>query len=976
MPSVNNLDLILEQLDYSSASGLARDDLSPMSDAMSRSWQELREKTGVEAAYFHGRTPLITFAHSSNSAETHDIRRRLWNLSKVPLLIISSESEITAYSCLVTPQGPLREDRAEVGRSRIDDDLRSTLAEFSRFQLEAGAPMSLHPQEFNRSQRVDVHLLDNLRQLRRSLLEGKTDHEDSVNALIGRSIFIRYFEDRAILTHDHFQELSGVSNFDEALTSGTKQTFRLFEALSQRFNGDLFQVGAAEKKQIKGKDLQLLSMFFSGTHIDSGQQSFWPYDFSIIPPEMISAIYEQLLEDRQSSDAAYYTPRAVVDLILDQVLPWEGSSSATRILDPSCGSGIFLTESFRRLLHRMYGASRSSPSFEELVDLLKSSIFGIDINAQALKVTALGLYLALLEQLDPPSAWQSAHFPRLEDTILIHSDFFEHEFGELRFDLIVGNPPWMSRLTPAASAYVNTQRLPVGDKQIAMAFVRRAESLLDNDGRIAFLLPAKGLLHNRSKSAVRARLDLFQRLEVETIIDLTSLRIELFSSSIAPAAVMIAALRSVLPEPNDSSQPGDVLHVAPRLSPLQRAIDGFLVSSDDVSFIRAEVAQSVPDVWKTYLRGTYRDFSLIEKMRLRFPTLESVAFERKWVVGCGFQDQVVGGDENPSSHLLGLPIIEYDRIRNFGITGQDSQFIPEELPVITANVMHRPRNPQLFKAPHVLVRRTVAGDIPAAALLMEDAGFKNVVVGIASPSEEDSNVLALVEAYINSSLFHYYQFLTCSTWGVERSVIEKNEILGMPFSMPSRRLSDQILNVSSQIRESQFRFSELLPELDQLVFKAFGLGVEDADQVIDAVAQFHDDEYASASLNVDKSIGRNYIFALRASLRTFIEDAEVELTEIVGFSHYRVAAVRLARESESSDWEAERFFTALTSEYDEAVIQSPSAVTLIQPSMMILNDNSTYIVKPDERRYWTKSRARADAAEIIGAVIADAGRNK
>ena len=38
----------------------------------------------------------------------------------------------------------------------------------------------------------------------------------------------------------------------------------------------------------------------------------------------------------------FYTPSYLVDFILDRALPWEGTDWDLRILDPACGSGIFL----------------------------------------------------------------------------------------------------------------------------------------------------------------------------------------------------------------------------------------------------------------------------------------------------------------------------------------------------------------------------------------------------------------------------------------------------------------------------------------------------------------------------------------------------------------------------------------------------------------------------------------------------------
>ncbi len=104
--------------------------------------------------------------------------------------------------------------------------------------------------------------------------------------------------------------------------------------MSDHFNGDVFRREAISQPATQDA-LNELSDFFRAADLASGQQSLWPYDFAIIPPELISSIYEQLLSTNQRRDAAYYTPRHLVDLVLDELLSPAWWSGATRsILDP------------------------------------------------------------------------------------------------------------------------------------------------------------------------------------------------------------------------------------------------------------------------------------------------------------------------------------------------------------------------------------------------------------------------------------------------------------------------------------------------------------------------------------------------------------------------------------------------------------------------------------------------------------------
>ena len=126
---------------------------------------------------------------------------------------------------------------------------------------------------------------------------------------------------------------------------------------------------------MKLQHLQLLGRFLDGDEVTSGQMYFWAYDFKYIPIELISAIYETFLDKDRQKTSAYYTPPDIVDFVLNQVLPFKTEPKSIRILDPACGSGIFLVEAYRRLvtLHR-HARDGQNLTFEELRDLLTESI--------------------------------------------------------------------------------------------------------------------------------------------------------------------------------------------------------------------------------------------------------------------------------------------------------------------------------------------------------------------------------------------------------------------------------------------------------------------------------------------------------------------------------------------------------------------------------------------------------------------------
>ena len=146
--------------------------------------------------------------------------------------------------------------------------------------------------------------------------------------------------------------------------------------------------------------------------------------------------------------------------MLDRVLPWDGDEWNLKVIDPACGSGIFLVKAFQRLVHRW---KRSNPGesirTETLRNLLERNIFGVDKDYNAVEATKFGLLLKLLEGEDVNST--NATKPVLPD--LSQNIFFGNsllnpkqvnnkkdqviinpfDFSKLCFDVIVGNPPYM-----------------------------------------------------------------------------------------------------------------------------------------------------------------------------------------------------------------------------------------------------------------------------------------------------------------------------------------------------------------------------------------------------------------------------------------------------------------------------------------------------------------------------------------------------
>jgi 16S rRNA G966 N2-methylase RsmD len=950
MAYTDRLEVVAEQLGYRSTSGYV-DGSEPEVGARDFVWRDLSYKCRVDAAYFRGAVPLVAFVEADSRREVIKAHRRLWNFGRVPVLIASTPQEVVALSCVMPPGGP--DGVGPILRSaRPQQSLENVLEEFTRFSVESGRAAIEHRDQFDRRLRVDYQLLQNLRRLHARLVRSNLGAAD-VEQILGRSIFIRYLEDRGILSEEHLLELGPFRSFADTLEAGSASVANLFDALSEHFNGDVFRLN--RDVHLPSQVIADLSDFFSATDLESGQRSLWPYDFGVIPPELISSVYEQLLGETQKQDAAYYTPRHVVDLVLDELLPWESETAQPSILDPSCGSGIFLAEAFRRLAYRHTIADQQPPSFDRLSALLVSSLYGVDKNAVAIGVTAFSLYLALLEHVHPPTAWREARLPVLVDRNLIVSDFFaNHALSSKRFDLVVGNPPWRSALSPASAEYVHNANINLPDQQIAHAFLWRATELTVDGGSVGLVLPAKSLLHNRSNRAEKARRIIFNELHVETVVDLSPLRRETFGAATEPASIAIIRGR------RSAHDLRGTLHVSPRRTPLADAIDGIVVSQENIRHVPQALAGTTTDVWKAYLWGGPSDFDLLTHLRETFPSLKTVISRNGWLKGQGFQVQ--GGGEADASELVGMPLLSTSSVGSMRLLFDSSE-------VVTDTVMHRPRNPQIYRAPHVIMRKGFS-DYPASVFLDFDVAFTDGLFAIAGP-QKHTQELRVISGLLNSSLARYWFFMTSSSWGVEREQIHISEFLTLPIPPVSGTVRQEIVRAVRQAASKQSEEAEWMAILDAAVFRAYGLTSSEQDLVRDGLAT-QLDEYrrgpeSSAYQPPETSDFLAYSRLIESSLNaTGSIQWTAELVErSAGFAMLACRATSIDVPEQAGLFSLSQLTTVADAPLEGW--RSPAAV--MQPSVFVVEGTDVYLVKPDEYRCWTRSAARSDAGEVLSAIL-------
>lgn len=422
------LNGIFECLDINSGTGLATEDnLQSMTSFQRLFYTQVHEKIGIDAVYFLrdangiAKVPLIYFSviQKYDAKQVAELHRLSWNLGEAPLLFVVTPDEILIYNNYETPQvienGNLDPTAGIIETLSLTDGLVSqqlALKKYHRSLLESGEYWRESMTRFNAQNRVDATLISNLRIMRRTLINQISKRCDKskeiitgvVHALLSRSIFIKYLEERkdsngeTVFPQDFYCNfMESAKRYTDVLNS-KEATYNLFRILKDKFNGDTLQVSEIETEIITQDDLDELRTFILGdSELESRQLTLWPiYSFDIIPIQLISSIYELFfhLSDEEDEKGTYYTPLHLVNLVMDEVYPWEGKYKDISFFDPSCGSGIFLVEAYRRLVCRWMSQNAvQAITCDQLNLLLKNSIFGVDINEEAIRVASFSLSL-------------------------------------------------------------------------------------------------------------------------------------------------------------------------------------------------------------------------------------------------------------------------------------------------------------------------------------------------------------------------------------------------------------------------------------------------------------------------------------------------------------------------------------------------------------------------------------------------------
>lgn len=963
-----------------------------------------------------------------NIADTH---KKIWNYKKVLFFYVYSETEIRIYNCSEKPLIKTKENfdyvkelqSVEIETYTFSDkkQLEELNKLFSRIAIDSGIVWTLEEaksirDKINLQRRVDKYLVDSLvhtaNQLERQGLK-----IDFIHKIILRSLFLLYLEDRGATDEKLYSQIKkGTKSYFDILNDA-KDTYQLYERLEEDFNGNVFTL--EEGEEISAGQLELIKKCFISGNDSTPQTKLFEdwrlFDFSIIQIELLSEIYENFLfktdPDLKKKTGTYYTPPALVEFILNEKLPINKTAKnySVKVLDPSCGSGIFLVESFKRLVKRYENKHKEKlTDFDKLKTLLTDNIFGIELHPQAIKVAAFSLYLALVDKLDPKDLWQKKkhRLPNLinnpndkslkeqgknlfcRDTILENK-----EIENIEFNLVVGNPPFGTKdLLLSIQNYCNKENFA---KEMVLPFLHKATKFAPN-GEIALIFNTK-VLTNTGGTYQSFRKWLFNDCYVEKVFNFSILRNakknfggQLFGDATGPISI-------VFYQKEQPKNPIDkIAYYAPKTFIKSNVIDGLSIDFSDLKYLPREECQK-PDtkIWKVAMWGGMNDWELIKRLLGNRNNVGTYLSENKIKYSVGLQ---------PLNKSTTKPIIDNDISEMKFIRPEKMErYYTDESNFSNINSLLKNRETidtylryysvdTIDDLPPINAYRRITGkDLFSGPLLLTKEGFKNnqlcfsyfdnavaynsTVLGFRS---DDRDKLRFLSSLLNSRLTTYFLLLISNSWGVERERIKPNEIYKFPIVTSENILKDLVLlhkEIENKIKTSILKidYDKIEYKINDLILNLYSIDASDRQSIDDfitySVDLFHKKEKSKALYPVLQKQTIEYGKKISTILNEFLDGQDLFVNTTVFESINRNSPLMMIKLSfvkkQKEVFKSKEFIDDELKKIDQHLWEEKSSNIYFRKKLNYKTGDDIYIIRPNQRRFWSQSMALDDASELI-----------
>jgi hypothetical protein len=831
-------------------------------------------------------------------------------------------------------------------------------------------------------------------------LASKLNRAD-VLSLVGRALFFRFLFDRQVIKAEDTPSIAATANdirncFDTAEAAAA--TCRWLDAT---FNGDFLPLTDGGNRSFFNRiDEETNGAVFThlGAIVQGGRPTtahtyqlpldWGDFDFAHVPVGLLSQVYEAFCWRWEHVNAketsVYYTPRNIAATLVGEAFNDLPMASSARALDPACGAGIFLVLAFRRLYYERWKISGQRPDTQEIRNILNNQLCGFDISDAALKLSALSLYLTAIE-LDPePVPPAKLRFDELRNRVLFDfrrsGDREGMVIGSLgphvgnRFDgqfhLVLSNPPWTSippEQAELAAEFEKCSRDVISHKDEEAAenyrspdnspdlpFVWKATEWCKPDGRIAMALPARILL--KQKEVPRyAREILFRFIDVTGIINGSNLS----DTKVWPymqQPFMLFFARNRTPTPNAT-----IRFITPYCEVTLNRRGDMRIDSESAHPVEVAATLEEPWLWKAISVGTSLDVEVIRRIR----SINSSSLTQYWRHDLDLKSStgyIIGANlkQEDASFMENLP--KFDTAAGFRF-----EVKANELDKFERTTLHRPRKLEVYAGPLVLVKEApgINRENAWALLSLETIAYDQSFYGYSGNGHDEGELLVrYLHLFVHSLVWLHYALITSPKFGAERRRFYKGDLDDCPI-VPFERLTmaqkEKVNELSRRLTQGRL---EVFPEIDSFFTALYGLEGIDLEVMRDTL---------EVCLPYNES-------RERASARTSSEECEIfrQRLETLLRPFFNI----MGREPNVELWQPDDYNLTDDAPFRLLLI-TPAGHSIDEPTGFLLDQilalsNETGATRVfttvedglvvgilNQYRYWTPSRARLLAAEIL-----------
>ena len=883
------------------------------------------------------------------------INKQLWTIGEIALAIVVYDDEIK----IIDARQPISlsvkgDEEAKILHAipQIESKLKIEIFEGRIIEKSDRDYVSISPYNMLLDH-IDKNILGKQKDIRCS--------NELLRKLVVKCILVKYIEEQVdecgqnIFKDKYFNtylstQISGVATFCDVIRAGN--IAELFKALNDKFNGGIFELNEEQKAEIQQCNLNPIATALDGHFDINGQGSLWAkYDLKLLPIEFISRLYEKFVtssEGSQKDYGAYYTPPHLARLLVDELLPFNSQIDfdTFKLIDPSCGSGVFLVLAYKRLitLWMLKNKKRDIQGREDIValqEILKNCIFGIDINGDAVSITATSLQIELTSHLQPKDI-NLLHFDNLQENgNLKECGFFKwYKTETQRFDVVVGNPPFNidneenlkvdidDDIKQEYFITVDSKKHAIPNNNPAMAFFNASLKTLlkDDSGRLFMVMPSTAMLYNTNSVSIEFRKAIFSNWDVRKIYDFTPLRDHLWSgAAVATVAVCV--------HQKNKLSTNSIKHIVVRNSlPNKNGAIRFQIDKYDTFTIPISIALHTEYIWKSNLLGGGRLVFYINKYRQAYSTLKAFLDQKRWLYQDGAKSSQKEGKDIAA---LGYTLLKSKEVLNDTL----------EQPMLDQNPTGKYRldNETLYSSPNVLIKSNANQGLPTIFNKDKTFIFDNTFFGIKCTNED----LPMLEMFVdifkaNRYLYKFLITVTSSKTFLQKagnSLINSKDLKSLPINTDDSG-NPIPFEPMSHIEQAVLEDTEMMA---QCLNKTTG-------RLFDNVKIKELTQYGSAFCEILNFVYENRDYLFRP-IRCIIHDDYVWMS----FEHTNVEK---EMELQLSDLNKDIYQNILHDDISNLGLRINRIITSYSES------NKVSFIKPRALKYWTRSIGYRDAENV------------